>query len=149
MPMQFGSLKAMLDDARTKGDTLFGRIKDRATFRRTVYACYLIGRADGNFDASERQAIGALIQQKLPKFKLEDIMKEIEDADAKLAFDETMGQQELMAEIGKATGDAAELVVQAACFIGAADGEFDEAEKAVARQIAQRTGLNPEHYGLA
>ena len=149
MPMQFGSLKAMLDDARAKGDTLFGRIKDRATFKRTVYACYLIGRADGNFDASERQAIGALIQQKLPQFKLADIMAEIEAADAKLGFDETMGTQELMAEIGKAKGDAAELVVQAACYIGAADGEFDDAEKAVARQIAERMGLNPGHYGLA
>ena len=149
MSSRFGSLKAMLDDARAKGDTLFGRIKDRATFRRTVYACYLIGRADGNFDASERQAIGALIQQKLPQFKLEDIMKEIEGADAKLAFDETMGTQELMAEIGKATGDAAELIVQAACYIGAADGEFDDAEKAIARQIAERMNLAPGNYGLA
>lgn len=149
MSSRFGSLKAMLDDARSKGDTLFGRIKDRATFRRTVYACYLIGRADGNFDTTERQAIGALIQQKLPQFKLEDIMKEIEAADAKLAFDETMGAQELMAEIGKATGDAAELVVQAACYIGAADGEFDDAEKTVARQIAERMNLNPANYGLA
>ena len=149
MPMQFGSLKSMLDDARAKGDTLFGRIKDRATFRRTVYACYLIGRADGNFDASERQAIGALIQQKLPQFKLADIMKEIEAADAKLGFDVTMGTQELMAEIGKATGDSAELVIQAACFIGAADGEFDDAEKTIARQMAERMGLSPANYGLA
>ena len=149
MPLQFGSLKSMLDDARAKGDTLFGRIKDRATFRRTVYACYLIGRADGNFEAAERQAIGALIQQKLPQFKLADIMKEIEAADAKLGFDATMGTQELMAEIGKATGDSAELVIQAACFIGAADGEFDDAEKLVARQMAERMGLNPGNYGLA
>ena len=149
MPLQFGSLKSMLDDARAKGDTLFGRIKDRATFRRTVYACYLIGRADGNFDAAERQAIGALIQQKLPQFKLADIMKEIEAADAKLGFDVTMGTQELMAEIGKATGDSAELVIQAACFIGAADGEFDDAEKTIARQMAERMGLSPANYGLA
>ena len=148
MPMKFGSLKSMLDDARAKGDTLFGRIKDRATFRRTVHACYLIGRADGNFDAAERQAIGALIQQKLPQFKLADIMSEIEAADAKLGFDVTMGTQELMAEIGKATGDSAELVIQAACFIGAADGEFDDAEKLVARQMAERMGLNPGNYGL-
>ena len=148
MPTKFGSLKSMLDDARAKGDTLFGRIKDRATFKRTVYACYLIGRADGNFDAAERQAIGALIQQKLPQFKLADIMSEIEAADAKLGFDVTMGTQELMAEIGKATGDSAELVIQAACFIGAADGEFDDAEKLVARQMAERMGLNPGNYGL-
>ncbi len=148
MPTKFGSLKSMLDDARTKGDTLFGRIKDRATFRRTVYACYLIGRADGNFDASERQAIGALIQQKLPHFKLADIMSEIDAAEAKLGFDVTMGTQELMAEIGKATGDSAELVIQAACFIGAADGEFDEAEKRVAKQLAERMNLQPSHYGL-
>lgn len=149
MASKFGSLKSMLDDARSKGDTLFGRIKDRATFRRTVYACYLIGRADGNFDAAERQAIGALIQQKLPQFKLADIMSEIDAAEAKMSFDVTMGTQELMAEIGKASGDAAELVIQAACFIGAADGEFDDAEKVVAKQLASRMGLDPEHYGLA
>lgn len=147
--MPFASFKKMLEDAAGKGGALFAKVKDKPTFERVVMACYLIGMADGSFDPDEKQAVAKLINKKFPQFTISDIQAVIAKADDKLSFDLAMGQQELMAEIAKAKGDDAEMIVQAACFIGAADGDFDYQEKTVVRQLVERMGLNARNYGLA
>ena len=70
--MPFNAFKDFFDDVRASGSTLFARIKDKDTFRRVVYAGFLIARADGNFDANEKSALARLIHKDLSQFKILD-----------------------------------------------------------------------------
>lgn len=146
--MVFPLFTDFLKSCRDRGAETFNRIKDRTTFNRVVWACFLIGRADGNFDAQERQATAELIREKLPQYSLDDILAAIAKAEEKLNFDANMGTLEVMDEIGKAKGEAAEAIIRAACYIGAADGDFDDTEKGIVRQLCSRMELNPANYGL-
>lgn len=146
--MSLDMFKKMLEDVTSQAETMFARITDKRAFKRIVYASYLIARADGNFDADEKKALGAIISKDFPQFKLVDILDVLTEANSRLDFDVTMGTGELMQEISKASGDEAASIVRTACYIGASDGDFDANEKAVAKQICIKTGLNPTEYGL-
>ena len=137
-----------IEDIAKDAETFFGRVKDKSTFRRLVSACYLIARADGDFDSDEKSGLAKLVQKHLPHFSIGDILKVLGECEEKIAFDVTMGFQEIMDDIAKASGDDAELIVRACCFIGAADGDFDADEKKVAKAIAVATDLDPSRYGL-
>jgi len=146
--MPFNAFKDFFDDVRASGSTLFARIKDKDTFRRVVYAGFLIARADGNFDANEKSALARLIHKDLSQFKIDDITAALDKAAETIEFDTTLGKQEILADIAKAKDDAAELIMRTAVYIGGADGNFDDDEKVVAREICQRLGLNAADYGL-
>ncbi len=126
----------------------FSKIKDKATFNRIVWASYLIARADGNFDSDEKTALSKIIAKEFPQFKLTDIIDSLSKAEEKIDFDETFGVNELLQEIAKAKGEDAQLIVRTACYIGAADGDFDNDEKAVTKAICTRLKINPEDFGL-
>lgn len=144
----FSNFKNMISDFADQSATMFARVTNKKTFDRVVFASFLIARADGNFDASEKTGLAKVINKDFPQFKLTDIIDTLGVADAKIAFDETLGELELIDEIKKASGEDAELIVRTACFIGAADGDFDDDEKAVASKIASALGLSPAAYGL-
>lgn len=144
----FAQFTDYLKDVRDKGQTAFSRIKDKNGFNRLVWACFLIGRADGTFDADEKNATAKLIAKQLPHYSIDDILAAIETAEAKIEFDVTFGTQEIMDEVGKAKGESAENIIRAACFIGAADGDFDDDEKEITRQLCSRMDINPSNYGL-
>lgn len=144
----FNSFKKFLEDAADQAETMFARITDKNTFKRVVYAAFLIARADGNFDSDEKSALAKIIAKDFPQFKLTDILEVLTEATAKIDFDVTMGTMEIMDEIAKASGSDAELIVRTACFIGAADGDFDADERNVAKQLCIRMGLTASTYGL-
>ncbi len=140
--------KEMMAQVANEGERLFSRVKDKTLFKRVVSASFLIARADGDFDSSEKSAIAKIIVKKLPQFKIEDILSVLNDCETSVAFDETMGIAEIMDDIGKSSGEDAELIVRISCFIGAADGDFDAYEKRVASELAKRMGVDPTRYGL-
>jgi len=137
-----------LQGIRDNATTTFNRLKNAGAQKRLVWACYLIGRADGDFSAEEKTGIAKLINRQMPEFGIDDIIDTIAAAEARVEFDETMGVGEIMSEIGKATGDEAESIVRAAVYIGAADGNFDDNEREIARTICNRLSLSPENYGI-
>jgi tellurite resistance protein TerB len=142
------NFKKMLGGVAYQAETFFAQIKDKHTFRRVVYASFLIARADGVFDADEKKALGDLIAKDFPQFKLADILKVLSEANKKIEFDESFGVMELLEEIGKAKDEEAALIVRTACYIGAADGSFDPDERQVAKQICEKMGLSVITYGL-
>jgi len=126
-----------------------GRITGRETLNRVCQAAFLIARADGTFDPSEKAMLQRLVAAKLPQFTGADISAAIDAATAELEFSVDGGIQMLLASIAKAKGtDQAPLIMLVAVAIAAADGDFDDAEKAVARQIAAVLGVDPSGYGL-
>jgi tellurite resistance protein TerB len=127
----------------------FARVTSRPTFERVCQAAFLIARADGSFDPFEKAMLQKVIAAKLPHFKAAEIADAIVSAEAELAFTVEGGIAMLLANITKARGtDDAPLIMLVAVAIGAADGEFDDTEKGVARQIAAALGLDPAVYNL-
>jgi len=145
----FDQLAGMGKQLFADAEREFGRITGRETFNRVCQAAFLIARADGSFDPSEKAMLQKVIASKLPHFKAADILKAIDDAAAELEFTVEGGVQMLLANIGKARGtDDAALIMLVALAIGAADGNFDDDEKKVAGQIADTLGVDRGKYGL-
>ncbi len=141
-------LKKLVEEVAAEGENLFSRVKDKNIFRQVVSASFLIASADGDFDSDEKSALAKIIAKELPQFKIDDILKVLSECENKTSFDATMGNMEILDDIGSAKGDNAELIMRISCFIGAADGDFDDDERKVAVEIARRMGVDPSRYGL-
>ena len=140
--------KQMILDIAEQGENLFNKVKDRALFKRVVQASFLIAIADGDFDSDEKKALAGVIKQKLPQFEISDILEVLDDCQSLTDFSLDMGTAELMDNISKARNEDSEMIVRIACYIGAADGDFDPDERAVAKDMCTRMGLVPSLYGL-
>lgn len=138
-----------LEKLKGQSAEIFNRIKDKPTFQRVVWAAYLIGSVDGEFDGEEKSKLVALIQKQFSSFDTKDILKAIEDAESHMDLDSTFGQNIILDEIGKSKGsDGAASIVRAAILIGGADGDFDDEEKAMTRKICDRLGIPAANYDL-
>lgn len=146
----FNKLRDMAAAAANKGGSLFNRTINKALFVNVVSAGFLIASADDDFDADEKKALVRLINKDLPDFTTEDIIKVIDNCASKMEFDKDLGIQEILNEISKTSGneDDAKQIMAVCAFIGAADGEYDQQEKLVARSICYALKLNPTHYKL-
>ena len=67
------------------------------------------------------------------------------------SFDHQIGQASALQAVAKVKDKEAEarLMVRVCCAVGAADGDFDEKEKAVVRKICTELSLNPKDFDLA
>lgn len=140
-----GAGRALFDDL----DKTFGKVTTVHAFTRVCQAAYLIARADGTIDNSEKATLQKVIAKKFPHFKGADIAKAIADADDELSFTVDGGVQMLLGNIAKSAGtDEAAVIMVAVLAVANADGNFDDSEKAMAKQIASRLGLTPSDYGL-
>lgn len=127
----------------------FARVSTRTTFERVCQAAFLIARADGSFDASEKAMLQKVVSSKLPHFKGTDIAAAINAAEDELLFSDVAGIATLLANIGHAKGSSdAQLIMTVALAIANADGLFDEDEQKMAARIAAALGLAPAEYGL-
>ncbi len=137
--------KSLFDDV----EKTLGRVTSQGAFIRVVQASYLIARADGTVADAEKAALQKVLAKKFPHFKAADIIKAIADTDEEFAFTVEGGIGVVMANIAKAANtDEAPVIMVAVLAVANADGEFDEAEKLVARKIADRLGLTAGDYGL-
>lgn len=143
-------IKQLAADMANAGERLFNRVVDQDLFKRVVYAAYLIASADGDFDADEKTALVKLIKKDLPDFTTDDIIVLIRICDSKIGFDLTLGTQEILDEISKASSntDDAKQIMAVCAFIGASDGTYDKDEKLMARSICYALKLSPAHYGV-
>jgi len=76
------------------GERMLNRAIDKATFKRIVYAAYLIASADGDFDSDEKASLVKLINRDFPDFDTQDIMKAIQECDDKIAFDKVLDDRD-------------------------------------------------------
>ncbi len=131
-----------------KAEKLVNRAMNQKEFKLVVYTTYLIASADGDFDSQEKAAAAKLINRDFPEFTTADITKLVAECDNKIAFDKTLGNQELLDFLSTANADEARLVMRVCAFIGAADGDYDKDEKMMARTIAYTVKVTPSDYGL-
>lgn len=135
-------------------DTLSAEItkfKSRDLLEAVVAGCAMVAYADGDISSEEKQKMNGFLRtsDQLKVFDSGDVIKIFQKYVEKFEFDATIGVGEVMQAVGKFRGKPqAQLVVRVCCAIGAADGNFDEKERAVVRRMCSELGLNPADFQL-
>lgn len=144
-------LKQMAQDGSKAAQDGYARFNNAAFADATMAACALIGAADGKIDQNERTRTAQFItsSDKLKTFNVSQLRDKYEAYSDKISRDFDFGRIELMQVIGKVKKpEEARAVVQLALVIANADGDFDEKEQIVVRQVIQALGLQPSEFGL-
>lgn len=128
------------------------RFKNKEFHMSVVAACALIAYADGEVSADEKKKMAGFMRIN-DAMKIFDINTTIEIFNKfiqQMEFDLDIGRSEALTAIAKLSGKTAEArtVVRLACAIGAADGDFDDSEKAAVRSICSELSLDPTEFGL-
>lgn len=127
------------------------KFKSRDLLEAVVAGCAMVAYADGDISSEEKQKMNGFLRtsDQLKVFDSGDVIKIFQKYVEKFEFDATIGVGEVMQAVGKFRGKPqAQLVVRVCCAIGAADGNFDEKERAVVRRMCSELGLNPADFQL-
>ena len=139
-------LMAFWDQLKAKAQEMNGQLKTKTSqfqnkeFKNASMAmCALIAAADGSIDPSERQKTAALIMsnESLAVFPPDELREQFDWYCSKLSSDYEFGKVEATATIAKLKSkqDQARAVIQIGIIIGGADGNFDEHERGVVRDM--------------
>lgn len=145
-------IKGAFDSGRSELQAQVGRFKNKKFMEGTVAVCACISMASNGAGAEEKQKMIQFIQQS-PELKVFET-KEVIDFFNKLAegfeFDLDIGKGEAMKFIVriKDQPDAAQLALRVGIAVAKSDGDFDEHERLMAREICIALGFNPEDYQL-
>lgn len=139
-------------EARSLLTAEVSKFKNRTFMEATVASCALVSAADGAISSEEKQKMAAFIRNsdELKHFAMPDVIAFFEKVVGNFDFDAAIGKAEALKVIGRLRGNAeqARVMVRVACVIGASDGNFDQKERAVVREICLELGLNPTDFDL-
>ncbi len=135
-------------DFKAAAATKIARFKNKTFSDAAMATCALMAAADGSVDAAERKKVVGLIgaNELLQVFDAADLGKTF------LAFCDKAGDEfarlDALSAVRKLKSDnaAADTCVRIAIIIANADGNFDEKEKAVVRELCTVLGLSAETY---
>ena len=140
------------NEARTRLTTEVSKFKNRTFMEATVAACAMVAAADGTISAQEKQKMAGFIRNsdELKVFEMPAVIAFFEKVVGNFDFDADIGKAEALKVIGRLRGneEQSRVMVRVACAIGASDGTFDEAEKAIVRTICIELGLKPADFDL-
>lgn len=127
------------------------KIENRDLMQAICGAALLIAAADGEIESEETAKLEAIIRSlpALSHFGAE-ISQTVQRFTDQLNAGFLLGKTQIMREIRecKHSTQEAEDIFVVALTIAQADGEIDEKESAVMKQIARELGINPRDYGL-
>jgi len=149
----------ILDDVKSWGKTQatsltegVKKIKNKKFMEATVAGCAMVAFADGVVKPEEKSKMVGFIQRNdaLNVFDMTDVIAAFEKYVQGFEFDLQIGKGEALKIISKVkkSSEEARLLVRVCCAIGTSDGDFDEYEKVVVREICQELGLNPAEFDL-
>jgi tellurite resistance protein TerB len=145
-------LKGNAEAARAKLTAEASKFKNKSFMEAVVAGCAIIAAADGTVSADEKQKMAGFIQRadELKHFEMSKVIEVFNKVSGDFEFDAAIGKASAMQTIGKIKGnpEQAKLLVRVVCAIGAADGDFDADEQAVAREICVELGLTPADFDL-
>jgi len=145
-------LKQNTDAARLKLAAEASKFKNRSFMEAVVSGCALVAAADGSIESSEKQKMAGFLERadELKHFDMRQIIEVFQKAAGDFEFDHAIGKASALRIIGKIKGneDQARLLVRVVCAIGAADGVFDAAEKAMVVEIIRELGLKSTEFDL-
>lgn len=128
------------------------KYKNKDFLEATVAACALVAAADGNITSEEKQKMIGFMKQSeaLSVFDTGEVIKLFEKYTSNYDFDAMIGKAESLRTISKLKkkSEQARLLIRVCCSIGAADGNFDEQEKTLVREICKELDQNPADFCL-
>lgn len=128
------------------------RFNNRTFLDATVAGCALVAAADGSIDSDEKQKmVGFLkINEALQVFDLKTAVDRFNEFAGQLEFDHGIGKDECLKAIAKCSSneEQSRMLVRVCCAIGAADGDFDDDEKEVVREICKKLNLRSSDFSL-
>ena len=145
-------LKDKGNEARTRLSAEVSKFKNRTFMEAVVAACAMVAAADGTISAEEKRKMAGFISNsdELKVFEMPAVIAFFEKVTGNFDFDADIGKAEALKVIGRLRGneEQARVMVRVACAIGASDGNFDDGEKTVVREICKELGLNPADFDL-
>ncbi len=144
-------VKRNVTNARETMNNEITKFKSKDLLEAIVAGCALVSYANGSVLPEEKQKMMGYLKNsdQLKAFDSSDVIDKFQSYISKLEFDTTIGTGEAMQAIGKFRDkQQAQLIVRVCCAIGAADGDFDDDEKAVVRRMCSELGLNPADFDL-
>ncbi len=128
------------------------KFKNKNFLQAAMAGSALLALADGEISSEEKQKMIKFIEnyEPLSVFKMADIIASFGEFVNQLEFDKDLGEAKAFEAIEKMKNNnqAARLIMRLVISIGAADGDFDNDEKAMARRIANELGLNAADFEL-
>ncbi|MBP7790222.1 MAG: tellurite resistance TerB family protein [Zoogloea sp.] len=144
-------VKKNVTEARTALNTEITKFKSKDLLEAILAGSALVAYADGNVSSEEKQKLLGYLRtsDQLSVFDQNDVIKVFQKFLEKFEFDVAIGTGEVMTAVAKFKGKPqAQLVMRVCCAIGAADGNFDENERAVVRRMCSELALNPADFSL-
>ncbi len=128
------------------------KIRNKGFLEAVVAGCVLVAHADGVVRPEEKQKMMGFLRnsEMLSVFSTEEVITIFDKYSRQFEFDYQIGQASALQAVVKVKNNDAEakLMVRVCCAIGAADGSFDDQEKAIVRKICAELGLNPKDFDL-
>jgi tellurite resistance protein TerB len=128
------------------------KFKNKKFLNAATAGTALIARADGDVSSEEKKKMLKIIESNvaLSVFKTADVIQSFNEFLANFEFDQDVGDSKAFEALNLLKGNdvACRTVMRLILSIAAADGVFDDDEKAVARKIALELGLDPADFEL-
>ncbi|GGF65578.1 tellurite resistance TerB [Paenibacillus albidus] len=128
------------------------KFKNKDFMNAVVAGCALVAAADGKIEEAEKNKMAGYmnLSNELKVFDMRDVIAQFNTYVANFDFSPEIGKQEALKAISKFNNkpEVGRLIIAVCSAIGAADGDFDENEKAVVRNICSVLGLNPSEFSL-
>ena len=125
---------------------------EASQFDALVAACALVAYADGWNTPDERQEVLTRLRRldAVAVFGIEDALAAFEALTDRMERDLDDGVDAAEAAVRRLRGrpGPARLLVEAACFIAASDGGFDEAERETILRLCELVAVNPADFEL-
>ena len=147
----FDDLKSKATQMQSSLAQEMGRFRNQALMEAVLAGCALVAAADGSISKSEKEKMLGFARnsEALKSFDQNAIIDTFQKYIGKIEFDLAIGKIEALRVISKIKKpEEARLLVRVCCAIGSADGQFDDDERKVVREICQELGLNPGDFDL-
>ncbi|MCC7219806.1 MAG: tellurite resistance TerB family protein [Candidatus Contendobacter sp.] len=145
-------LKQRFDEVSASMKNEVTKIRNKGFLEAVVAGCVRVAHADGVVRPEEKQKMMGFLRNSevLSVFSTEEVITIFDKYSRQFEFDYQIGQASALQAVVKVKNNEAEakLMVRVCCAIGAADGNFDDQEKAIVRKICAELGLNPKDFDL-
>lgn len=150
-----GFLSKLKDGALEMQSQLVSQVKqykNKNFADATMAVCALVAAADGNIDSDERKKTASFIisNDTLAVFEVSQLQKTFITFCDKLTNDFDFGKIDLLQVISKLkkTPPQARAAIQVGIIIGKADGDFDDDEKQILREICHTLSIDKAEFDL-
>lgn len=128
------------------------RFQNKDFLEAVAAGCAMVAAADGTIDSKEKETMAGFIQrdEALKMFDISQALASFNKFASHFEFNVMIGKAEALKAIRKikANEEAARILIRVCSAIGLADGDFNDSEREVIREICAELDLMPSDFGL-